>query len=99
MVKLEMIEKPLFWMGCVYRNNAREHLTEITNLLTKHDVKFNTFEKEECCGYPLIISGHMKEAKEFANRNIELIGFTIQCHPVMDFTISLFLSFGESLCS
>lgn len=75
MVKPEMSEKPLIWMGCVYQNYVTELLREITNLLTRHDVKFNTIRKEECCGYPLILSGYIREAKEFANRNVEMIGY------------------------
>jgi len=73
-VKLGMGENALIWMGCVYRNSVKKLREEITNLLTRLKTDFETLEKEECCGYPLILSGHRDEAVEFAERNADKIG-------------------------
>jgi heterodisulfide reductase subunit D len=74
MAESSMDEYPLIWMGCVHRNILTELQKEITNLLTRLRVNFETLEKEECCGFPLILSGHKDKAKEFAESNVHKIG-------------------------
>jgi len=61
-------------MGCVHRNILSELQKEITILLSRLGTSFETLEEEECCGFPLILSGHKDEAARFAERNVREIG-------------------------
>ncbi len=74
MAKSNMDERPLLWIGCAYRNVLPDLHKEITRLLNRLGVQFETLDKEECCGFPLILSGNNDEAKRFAERNIRQIG-------------------------
>ncbi len=74
MVKSGVNERPLIWMGCVHRNVQKELQEEITNLLDRLGIGFETFGDEECCGFPLILAGYTEEAAKFAKRNIAKIG-------------------------
>jgi Fe-S oxidoreductase len=74
MAKSSMDSPPLIWMGCVHRNILTELQKEITSLLTRLGTSFETLENEECCGFPLILSGHKDEAAKFAERNMQKIG-------------------------
>src|SRR3989337_1861530 len=74
MVKSSMSERPLIWMGCVHRNVQTELQKEITKLLSRLGTSFETFEEEECCGFPLILAGYTDEAAKFAKRNKDKIG-------------------------
>lgn len=74
MVKSNLDETPLLWVGCAYRNVLPELQKEMVNLLNRLRVSIETLENEECCGLPLILSGNTDEAKAFAKRTLQKIG-------------------------
>ncbi len=62
----------LLWKGCTYRNQLPDELGSIEKVLKKLDISFSSIE-EECCGYPLLLTGHLKEMEEQAIETANLI--------------------------
>ncbi len=63
----------LLWQGCNYRNNLEKELKEVFKVLEKLNVEFETLSNETCCGFPFLIGGFLKKAKETAGKTIEKI--------------------------
>ncbi|MFB0543650.1 MAG: (Fe-S)-binding protein [Candidatus Bathyarchaeia archaeon] len=63
----------LFWRGCTYRNQLPEELRSIEEVLHKLKIPFKTLE-EECCGYPLFLSGYLKGIEELATEVSKAMG-------------------------
>jgi Fe-S oxidoreductase len=65
------MEETVLWLGCVYRNKFTDLREEIIKLLTRLNINFRTLDKEDCCGYPLILVGYTDEATKFAENCVK----------------------------
>jgi len=63
-------ERTLVWLGCMYRNRLREVGEEVTGLLKRLGVSFESLRDEGCCGFPLILAGYVEEATRRADDNV-----------------------------
>jgi len=62
-----------FFAGCV-ANYVRPDLgLHLLDLLEAHQVAVVTFDKEACCGIPVLQSGDEENAREMARKNVELL--------------------------
>jgi Fe-S oxidoreductase len=62
----------LLWKGCTYRNQLPDELAKIEKVLNKLEIPFSSIE-EECCGYPLLLTGHLKKMEEQVLETAKLI--------------------------
>jgi len=64
-------ERTLVWLGCTYRGRLREVGEDVTGLLKRLGVDFETLGGEKCCGFPLILAGYVKEGARRARENAQ----------------------------
>ena len=62
----------LLWKGCTYRNQLPDELAKIEKVLNKLEIPFSSIE-ETCCGYPLLLAGHLKKMEEQVLETAKLI--------------------------
>jgi heterodisulfide reductase subunit D len=64
----------IYYVGCLssFYPSAYRVPQNFTRILDAAGIRYHLMgEKESCCGYPLILSGLVKEAREVARRNTE----------------------------
>lgn len=63
----------VFFAGCTSCYRTPELLISALAMLEASKIEFSIIPDEICCGYPLYASGYVKEGKELAQRNIEIL--------------------------
>ena len=62
-----------YFVGCTIAKFARNIYNATTKVFNNLNIEFEVFGEKQCCGMPLIISGHEEKAKEHAKTVIDNI--------------------------
>lgn len=62
----------LFFMGCLSTIKIPRFTSNALEYLYQQGLDFTILDKEICCGYPLYVSGAMKEYRELQARNLDV---------------------------
>ncbi|MBD3187551.1 hypothetical protein GF325_12020 [Candidatus Bathyarchaeota archaeon] len=63
----------MYFVGCTGAYREREVVRHTVSLLEKMDIDFGILKDEYCCGSPLLTTGQIKEARDVATHNVNLI--------------------------